>query len=155
MPNEMDATTLTSAATETDADLAGRLRLAMTRLGRRLRRQAGGDLTPSQASALSSIERLGPLTLGDLSAAENVRPPTLTRVVAALDEQGLVTRHVDPKDRRVSRVQATALGRDLLARTRSAGNAYLAARLRSLPADDRAAVERAVAVLEGLLEEDA
>src|SRR5918911_5658133 len=90
-------------STATTAELAGRMRLVVTRLGRRVRRQAGGDLTPSQASALSSIGRLGPLTLGELSAVENVRPPTLTKVVAALEEQGLVARHADPRDRRAGR----------------------------------------------------
>jgi DNA-binding MarR family transcriptional regulator len=65
-------------------DLAARLRLVVTRLGRKLRRHGGGDLTPSQASALSSLERLGPMTLGELSSVENIRPPTLTKVVAAL-----------------------------------------------------------------------
>src|SRR5436190_21954131 len=96
------ASTLGPSTPSTDA--ASRLRLVITRLGRKLRRQAGGDLTPSQASALVSVERLGPLTLGDLSAAENVSPPTLTKVVAALEEQGLVARSTDPHDRRVARV---------------------------------------------------
>src|SRR5918911_298116 len=103
----------------TETDLATRVRLVVTRLGRRLRRQAGGQLTPSQASALSSIDRLGPLTLGELSAVEGVRPPTLTKVVAALEEQGLVQRHTDPHDRRVARVETTPRGARLLAETRS------------------------------------
>jgi DNA-binding MarR family transcriptional regulator len=136
----------------TETDLAARLRLVVTRLGRRFRRQAGSDLTPSQASALSSLERLGPLTLGDLSAIENIRPPTLTKVVAALEEQGLVARHVDPSDRRVSRVQATREGSRLLARNRSRTDAYLAGRLQALPPGDLAALHRAVAVLEQLAE---
>lgn len=148
MANEMSATVATQA------ELASRLRLTVMRLGRRLRRQAEGDLTPSQASALSSVERLGPLTLGELSAVEGVRPPTLTKVVAALEEQGLVARHTDPADRRVSRVEATAAGSELLARSRSRLDAYLASRLGSLAPDDRDALARAVAVLEGLLEPD-
>ncbi len=135
-----------------DAALASRLRLAVMRLGRRLRRQGGGDLTPSQASALSSLERLGPMTLGELSAAEGVRPPTLTKIVAALEEQGLVARQTDPADRRVAHVAATEAAAALLARLRSTTDAYLASRLSALPADDLAALARAVEVLERLLE---
>ena len=135
-------------------DLAARLRLVVTRLGRKLRRHGGGDLTPSQASALSSLERLGPMTLGELSSVENIRPPTLTKVVAALEEQGLVARQADPSDRRVARVEATVQGSALLAESRSRSNAYLAARLRALPAEDVAVLERAVELLEQLVEEE-
>ena len=143
-----------AVSSEIDAALAGRLRLAVMRLGRRLRRQSGGDLTPSQASALSSLERLGPMTLGELSAVEGVRPPTLTKIVAALEEQGLVARQTDPKDRRVARVAATPAGAALLARARSTTDAYLASRLAALPAEDVAALARAVEVVERLLEDE-
>ena len=141
-------------SSQIDAALASRLRLAVMRLGRRLRRQGGGDLTPSQASALSSLERLGPMTLGELSATEGVRPPTLTKIVAALEEQGLVTRQTDRRDRRVAHVAATPAGAALLARTRSTTDAYLASRLAALPPEDLAVLSRAVEVLEGLLETD-
>lgn len=140
----------TSTAAGTDA--ASRLRLVVTRLGRKLRRHAGEDLTPSQASALVSVERHGAITLGGLSTVENVSPPTLTKVIAALEERGLVARSSDPSDRRVARVEATVEGSELLERTRSRGSAYLAARLQSLPPDDLAALERALAVLERLAE---
>src|SRR5262245_14305719 len=109
-----------------DADLASRLRLVVFRMRRRLHREVGGDARPSQGSALSSGSRLGHLTLGELSQVENVRPPTLTRVVAALEEQGLVVRHVDPNDRRVSRVETTPEGAALLAENRGRTDAYLA-----------------------------
>jgi DNA-binding MarR family transcriptional regulator len=142
--------TSVAAATE----LASRLRLVVTRVGRRIRHQGGGDLTPSQASALSTVERHGPLTLGELSTLENVRPPTLTKVVAALEEQGLVVRHTDPHDRRVARVETTPRGARLLAQTRSRTDAYLAVRLGALSADDLAAVRRAVSALEHILEAD-
>lgn len=137
-----------------ETELASRLRLAVMRLGRKLRRHIGGDLTPSQVSALASLERQGPMTLGELSGVENVRPPTLTKVVAALEEQGLVARSTDPTDRRVARVAATAQGSALLAESRSRINAYLAARLHALPADDVAALARAVELLERLVEEE-
>lgn len=137
-----------------ETELASRLRLAVMRLGRKLRRHVGGGLTPSQVSALASLERLGPMTLGELSGVENVRPPTLTKVVAALEEQGLVARRADPSDRRVARVEATAEGSALLAESRSRSNAYLAARLEAFSSDDRAALERAVQLLERLVEEE-
>jgi DNA-binding MarR family transcriptional regulator len=148
MANEVNTTMAT------EAELASRLRLAVMRLGRRMRRQAGGDLTPSQMSALSSVERTGPLTLGELSAVEGVRPPTLTKVVAALEEQGLVARHTDPSDRRVARVEVTAAGSSLLARSRSRTDAYLARHVASLAPEDRQALARAVALVEALLEQD-
>ena len=143
-----------ASRTEIGTDLASRLRLVITRLGRKLRRQAGGDLTPSQASALASVERHGPITLGDLSACENVSPPTLTKVVAALEEHGLVARTSDPSDRRVARVAATPAGSELLEQSRLRSNAYLAARLESLPPEDLAALERALCVLERIVETD-
>jgi DNA-binding MarR family transcriptional regulator len=135
-----------------DVELAGRLRLVVTRLRRRLRRQSGGDLTPSQASALASVERLGPMTLGELSSVEGVQPPTMTRIVGALEAAGLLTRHADPSDRRVARVAITETGADLLAQRRMRADADLASRLAALSGDDRAALVRAVEVLERLLE---
>lgn len=140
--------------TRVDMALAGRLRLVVTRLGRRLRRHVGSVLTPSQTSALSSLERLGPLTLGELSQVEGVQPPTMTKIVAALEDEGLVARRPDDRDRRVVNVAATAAGSRLLAVNRSRTDAYLAARLQALPAEDLASLERAVEVLERVLEAD-
>src|SRR5881227_2139715 len=96
-----------------DTELASRLRLAVTRLARRLRQQAEGEATPSQLSALASVERLGPITLGELAAVERVQPPSMTRIVARLEESGYVTRVVDPTDRRVARAGITDAGREL------------------------------------------
>jgi DNA-binding MarR family transcriptional regulator len=145
---------MAKTAATVDMELAGRLRLVVTRLGRRLRRHAGSALTPSQTSALSSLERLGPLTLGDLSQIEGVRPPTMTKIVAALEEEGLVARRPDERDRRVVHVAATVAGSHLLAVNRSRTDAYLAARLQALPTGDLAALQRAVEVLERVLEAD-
>ncbi len=136
-----------------EAELASQLRLAVTRLARRLRTQLPGDLSPSQLATLSTVDRLGPLTLGELSAAERVKPPTMTKIVACLEDQGLVSRTVDPSDRRVARVEATAAGRQFLDHSRRRKDEYLAARLRELDDADRAALERAAEVLERLLEE--
>lgn len=135
-----------------DAELASRLRLSVTRLGRRLRTELDGALSPSQLATLSSVEHLGPLTLGELSAVERVKPPTMTRIVAALEEQGLISRAVDPRDRRVTRVEATAEGRRFVQESRRRKDAYLAERLGDLDPGDRAALERAAEVLERLVD---
>lgn len=133
--------------------LASRLRIAVTRLARRLRQQVDAPITPSQLSALAAIERLGPVTLGALAAYERVRPPSMTRIAATLEEDGLAERENDPADRRVSRVRITPAGRRLIARTRSRKTLYLAARLESLSPEDRALLERSVDLLERLVED--
>jgi DNA-binding MarR family transcriptional regulator len=135
-----------------DAELAARLRLAVARLARRLRRETEGDVSPSQLSALSSIAHAGPLTLGELSAAERVQPPTMTRIVGCLDDRGLVSRAVDPADRRVARVRTTPEGRRFLERNRHRKDAFLASRLRALGPDDRLVLARATELLERLVE---
>ena len=135
-----------------DTELVGRLRLAVARLSRQLRQQGASDITPSQFSALATIENHGPITLGALASHERVQPPTMTRVVAALEEAGLVVREIDPTDRRIARVQVTADGRRFIDRSRRKRNAWIAARLRELPAEDVADLERTVRLLEHLLE---
>ena len=142
-----------SPVTADEAELASRLRLAVTRLARRLRTQLPGELSPSQLATLASVERLGPITLGELSGVERVKPPTMTKIVACLEEQGLVSRTVDPNDRRVARVEATASGLAFLDDSRQQKDAYLAQRLRSLPDDDRIVLEQAAEVLERILDQ--
>lgn len=142
----------TAASPETDSELAARLRLAVMRLARLLRSHAGDDVTSSQLSVLSSLERRGELTLSELSAVERVKPPTMTRLVASLEEVGLVSRTVDDLDRRVARIAATPAGRELLTRSRSRKDAFLAERLGSLSDDDRAALRHAADALENLLD---
>ena len=138
--------------TSNEPDLATRLRLAVTRTARRLRQEAGTDLTPSLSAALATVERLGPLTPSELADVEGVKRPTATRLVAKLAAAGLVDRAGDPTDGRVSLVSITPRGSALLHEMRMRKNAYLARRLRELPPDDVAALERAAEVLEGLLE---
>jgi DNA-binding MarR family transcriptional regulator len=131
-------------------ELAARLRLAVTRLARRLRQEAGTDLSPSQTAALATIEGHGPLTPSELASLERVQRPTATRIVARLEAQGLVERAVDPADGRSFIVSATSSGRALLQRLRTRKNAYLARRLRDLDAADLAALARAAEILERL-----
>lgn len=147
---------MTQPATITDTDLADRLRLAVTRLARRLRQQGDpDDASPTQLSALATIERRGPMTLGELATAERVQPPTITAAIDRLEGQGLVRRRTDEQDRRVVRVEVTGVGRKLLARNRSRKTAYLAKRLRALTPDDAATLHKATVILDRLLEPDA
>lgn len=141
-----------AAVDEAEAEVAARLRLVVMRLARRLRQQAELDVTASQLSALSSLARKGPLTLGELSAAERVKPPTMTRIVASLEELGLVTRTADPSDRRVARVESSGEGRRFVERSRHRKDAYLAGRVAGLGEADRASVAAAVEALERLLD---
>lgn len=141
-------------ASPTTTDLPARLRLAVTRTARRLRQEAGGDLSPSLTAALATIDRHGPLTPSRLAEVERVKRPTATRVLRHLEEQGLIERVTDPTDGRVALVSATAEGRALLKRLRSRKNAYLARRLRSLPPEDVELLDRAADVLERLLDEE-
>lgn len=138
-------------------DSAARLRLAIVRTARRLRQEAAGaeeQLTPTAAAALASVERHGPLTPSELAAIERVRRPTATRTLRALCDAGLVERTPDPEDGRSSLLSATGTGRERLRRLRSRKNAYLARRMRDLPAEDVETLERAAAILERILAGD-
>jgi DNA-binding MarR family transcriptional regulator len=144
---------MTPTSAPSNTDLAARLRLSVTRTARRLRQESGTDLSPSLQAALATIERHGPLTPSELAAAERVQRPTATRVAARLQEQGLIERTGDPADGRVTLLSVTRDGRELLRRLRARKNVYLARRLRHLPAEDLAALERAADVLERMLED--
>jgi DNA-binding MarR family transcriptional regulator len=137
------------------AELASRLRLSVMRLSRRLRQHAPGDVTQSQLSALAVLVNQGPLTLRELAEAERVQPPTVTRIVDRLTERGLVARRADTNDRRVSWVEATADGRKLVEHVRRRRDSYLAERLRTFDADERALLARASELLERLYEDPA
>jgi DNA-binding MarR family transcriptional regulator len=133
-------------------DLAGELRVAVSRLARRLRTSTGGGLTSSQLSALFAIEASGPLRLADLSSIERVSAPTITRIVDRLEEAGLVSRQPDPHDRRGTLVSITGKARSELRRVRTERTALLQRQLAELSAADRAALEAALPVLKALAE---
>jgi len=135
------------------ADLAGHLRLTIVRAARRLRQEAGSDLSPSLTAALSTVERHGPMTPSELAARERIQRPTATRVIARLAEEGLVQRTPDPHDGRSSLVAATPAARDLLAELRTRKTAFLAERLERLDPEERAVLDRAADILEGMLAE--
>jgi len=119
MPATTPVPTTAQPSATTSHELAARLRITVARLARLLRNQAEAGISPSQLSALASLGLSRELTLGELAAAERVQPPTMTRIVAALEEAGLVTRTVDAGDRRVARVALTSAGRGLLERARA------------------------------------
>ncbi len=138
-------------ATVDTTELASRLRLGVTRLARKLRQEAEPGITPSLLVALSSIDRASAMTIGELCAAEQVQPPTMTRIVAALVEAGLVAREPDPADRRVAWVRVTPEGAKLLHRSRKRKDAYLAKRLRDLEPHELEVLDEAAAILDRLV----
>lgn len=130
-------------------DTADRLHSAAIHLLRRLRREDDASGMPGpRLSALSVIVYRGPITLGELAAAEQVRPPTMTRVVRALEGEGLVRRESDASDKRIVRLRATAAGARVLERGRARRIAALARELDALPAGELAALEGALDILE-------
>jgi DNA-binding MarR family transcriptional regulator len=145
-----------ATASGTLAEPAARLRLAIVRTARRLRQEAAaaaGQLTPTTASALATVERHGPLTPSELAKIERVKRPTATQTLRVLVAQGLVDRAPDPADGRCTLVSATPAGRERLRRLRGRKNAYLARRMRDLPPADVETLERAAEILEGILED--
>jgi len=141
-----------SPALQDDTELAAHLRLTVIRLARQLRSQTVAGLSPSLISALVTIERKGPVTLGQLAALERVKPPSVTRMVSALEQAGLVRREPDPVDRRVARLSLTADGKRTVLRSRTRKTAHLARRLRELDDAELASLRQALPVLERILE---
>src|SRR3954465_2348939 len=142
------------ATTSSTSALAVHLRLAVARTARRLRQEADAGLSATLTAALATIERHGPLTPSELAARERIQRPTATRLIARLEDAALVTRPADPADGRSSLIAITDGGRTLLHEARTRKDAYLARRLRTLPAAARAPLARAAVLLERLLEED-
>lgn len=135
-------------------DLADRLHSAAIHLLRRVRRTDPlAGIPAAQLSALSVLMG-GPRTVGELAAAEQVRPPTMTRLAQEMERAGLVIRQEDPNDARVVRIRWTTKGEKALSDAREMRLADLEKRLRGLSASDLAALERAVGILERIVRED-
>ena len=134
------------------AELASQLRMGVTRLARKLRREADPAVTPTQLAALHTVETHGPITAGSLAAHEQIQKPTATRLIAGLTEDGLVDRLADPTDGRVVWISITSEGRRFLQRFRRRSNEYLARQIKGLDPDDLATLGRAAAILERLTE---
>ena len=133
-------------------EMARALRLSVLRLCRRLRQESIGlgEITPSQMSALTVLSQHGELTLGELAAIERVAPPSMTRIAARLEANGYLERRPDSADRRVARVAISAAGADLLGQCRARGDAFVAAGLEHLTAEEREVLARAVPLLQRL-----
>ncbi len=130
-------------------ELAPALRDALTRLNRRVRQaRPVGDLTVTQLSALTSLELAGALTPRELADAERVQPPTMTKIIAKLEERGLVARTPHPTDGRQVILAATERGRSVLAQFERVRDEWLAARLAALTPDERDTLRRAAEILQ-------
>jgi DNA-binding MarR family transcriptional regulator len=140
--------TSSTQSIETNSDTAARLRLVMMRLARALRRQQSAGLAPSQMSALATVEEFGPLRISTLASHESVGAPVATRVVASLEELGLLKRTDDPGDKRACLVELTAVGRSTLATVWNERTIGLSSRLERLTESERAVVEAALPALE-------
>jgi DNA-binding MarR family transcriptional regulator len=130
--------------------LASRLRLAVVRLNRRLRAQRDTEaiVTLTQLSAMASLYQHGAMTPGELAACEHVQPPSMTRVIAALAEQGFVDRSPHPSDGRQTVVTLTEAGRDYVDAEVSARERWLDAQLARLTVDERDVLSRAVQIID-------
>jgi DNA-binding MarR family transcriptional regulator len=132
--------------------LADVLHSAAIHLLRKLRREdAASGLNAPRLSALSVVVFAGPVTLGDLAGAEQVRPPTMTRIVDALAEQGLVVKKRNRDDGRSTLIHATAAGKKLLMQGRERRVRALSAQIAALGENDRMALEDAAEILKRVI----
>lgn len=137
--------------TPTDAGLAATLRISVMRLARRLRQQrVAPELSDTQLAVLGTLERHGAMTPRELAEHEKVRPPSMTRAIAGLEEHRLLTRSSHPTDRRQALLAVTEEGRALLAEVRRRRTAWLAQRLEELTPRERETLRAATAILEKL-----
>ena len=151
----MTKATLRTRGAAVDLAAVAVLRFAVTRLARQLRQEAlaDGALTPSKLTALASVNRLGPIPLGDLAAVERVSAPAISRTVDGLEAAGLVSRQHDPADGRLVRVGVTDAGTRRLEQTRQRKDALLAQRISLLSERDRQRLMAAIPLLQRLLDE--
>jgi DNA-binding MarR family transcriptional regulator len=145
-----DSRSATATLADTPEVDVTRLRVAIARLSRRLRKHELAGLTPTQLAALATVERTGSVRLGDLAAAERIAPSTLTRLVSVLEEHGYVQRCAVPGDARAWTLVVTTPGHEVLERIRQENTIQLADSLRTLSAEQVAALAAALPALEKL-----
>ncbi|MDT7620970.1 MAG: hypothetical protein QOD82_3299 [Pseudonocardiales bacterium] len=134
---------------DTSSDLAGQLRLSVVRLNRRLRSQRTDEIVSlTQISAMATLHRCGSMTPSELAASERVRPPSMTRVIAALEEAGWVSRRDHPTDGRQSIIELSASGAELLAAEVTAKERWLNKRLAELTDPERETLARATEIID-------
>ncbi|MGI8881890.1 MAG: MarR family winged helix-turn-helix transcriptional regulator [Jatrophihabitans sp.] len=141
-----------SAATKVrPAELASTLRPALLRLTRLVRLQSGDNsVSLGQLAALGTVSHKGPMSAGELAEHERVQPPSMTKIISALEQRGLVTRAPHPTDGRQVVIDATDAGRELILSTRKLRTAWLSQRLAELTAHERAVLAEAAPILEKL-----
>jgi DNA-binding MarR family transcriptional regulator len=145
---------MTTATRTTIAELASLLRPALLRLTRIVRNQrVDMSVTLTQLSAMHTLLKHGPMSAGELASCERVQPPSMTKVLANLEERQLVRREVHPKDRRQAIIAITDAGVELLESERRSRDAWLTRQLATLTADERALLQRVVPILDKLAEQ--
>jgi DNA-binding MarR family transcriptional regulator len=145
---------MTAATRTTIAELASLLRPALLRLTRLVRIQrVDMSVTLTQLSAMGTLRKSGPMSAGELAACERVQPPSMTKVLANLEERGLVRREVHPTDRRQAVIEITPAGEALLEEERRSRDAWLTRQLATLTAEERALLQRVIPILEKLAEQ--
>ena len=144
---------MTAPTRTTAAELSAALRPSLLRLTRMIRNQRV-DLSVSltQLSAMATLQKKGPMSAGDLAGHERVQPPSMTKVLASLEEKRLVTREAHPTDKRQAIIVLTSAGLDLLESERRQRDAWLSQRLAQLTPDERAALRAVIPVLDKLAE---
>jgi DNA-binding MarR family transcriptional regulator len=140
-------------ATKETADLASALRPSLLRLTRLVRNQrVDMSVTLGHLSALGSLKKHGAMSAGDLAACERVQPPSMTKIIATLEERGLARRDAHPSDRRSAIIAITEAGRELLDSERRRRDAWLSQRLSRLTPEERTIIRNAIPVLDKLAE---
>jgi DNA-binding MarR family transcriptional regulator len=133
---------------------AARLRRSITRMNRKLRASSLGGTSPARASMLGSIAQLENPSLGDLAVAEQIQPPTVTRLVKDMEVAGLIVTTTDPLDRRCTRVMLSALGKKEVNIIRQRKTEFLERKLNALPLSDQLKAEELATFLEMLMEDE-
>lgn len=123
----------------------------LLRLARRIRTSYDDEITPSQLTVMATLGREGALTVGQIAEHEHMRPPSASKIVAALEQGGFVERTTDPNDRRCQPIALTKQGHAYIDRARTAGRTFLAGRLDELDDAEITALITALPALERLL----
>ena len=143
-----------NAARSSVSELASLLRPSLLRLTRIIRNQrVDMSVTLTQISAMATLAKRGPMSAGELAACERVQPPSMTKVLANLEERGLVRRDAHPSDKRQAIISVTDEGRALLESERRSRDAWLSQRLAALSPDERALLRDVVPLLDKLAEQ--
>jgi DNA-binding MarR family transcriptional regulator len=141
---------MTTLQTKSRATLAENLRISIARLSRRMRAQIGSSLSTTQLAALAAVDTNGSMTPGELAEHEKVQPPSMTRVIAALEDQRLLVRTKHPTDGRQALLSVTDQGRALLREERRRKEVWLARQLADLTEEEMEIMRQAAPILEKL-----